>query len=65
MKDDGIEIFTIGFMLNEPRAKAVMRDCASPDRNSAHHYFETHSGAELEQAFLEIARNIERLALTR
>lgn len=65
MKDQGIEIFTIGFMLNEPAAKAVMRNCASPDKTSARHYFETGNGEELDAAFQEIARNIERLALTR
>jgi Flp pilus assembly protein TadG len=65
MKEQGIEIFTIGFMLNEPGARDVMRDCASPDRSAARHYFETHSGEELDAAFQEIAENIERLALTR
>ncbi|MGE0502405.1 MAG: hypothetical protein AB7I79_16170 [Rhizobiaceae bacterium] len=64
MKLDGIELFTIGFMLKEAGAKAVMNDCASPD-DTTRHYFETSSAEELNQAFLEIARNIESLALTR
>ena len=29
------------------------------------HYFEASTGDELDAAFLEIARNIERLALTK
>jgi Flp pilus assembly protein TadG len=65
MKDAGIEIFTIGFMLTEPGARAVMRDCASPDNSIARHHFQTANGAELDAAFQEIARNIERLALTK
>ncbi|MBO6717255.1 MAG: pilus assembly protein [Rhizobiaceae bacterium] len=65
MKDEGIEIFTVGFMLEEPGARAVMRDCASPDNSSVRHHFDTHSGSELNDAFQEIALNIERLALTR
>lgn len=64
MKKAGIEIFTVGFMLRESGAKAVLGDCASPDTKGIRHYFETSSGAELNDAFLEIVRNIERLAIT-
>src|SRR5690606_29047815 len=65
MRGDGIEIFTIGFKLDNSAAKETMAACASPDRSSVRHYFETATGEELDQAFQEIARNIERLALTR
>lgn len=65
MKADGIEIFTIGFMLNEAAAKDVMRDCATEGGRTVRHYFETSTGAELDAAFQEIAANIERLALTK
>ncbi len=65
MRKDGIEVFTIGFMLKEAGAKAVMKACASPDSGSSTHYFETSSGAELTDAFLSIARNVERLAVTK
>ena len=64
MKKDGIEIFTVGFMLKEAGAKAVLGDCASPDAKSVKHYYETSSGEELNAAFLEIARKIESLAIT-
>jgi hypothetical protein len=64
MKADGIEVFTVGFMLKEAGAKAVLGDCASPDSASTTHYFETSSGEQLNAAFLEIVRNIERLAVT-
>ena len=64
MKKQEIEIFTVGFMLKEVGAKAVLKDCASENSGSANHYFEAATGAELDQACQQIARNIERLALT-
>ena len=65
MKADGIEIFTVGFMLKEAGAKSVMKNCANTDTSSLKHYFDVATGAELDAAFQEIARNIERLALTK
>jgi Flp pilus assembly protein TadG len=73
MRDDGIEIFTIGFDLNNPemrksesdQAKTVLKNCSSPDRSSMKHYYEVSTGAELDSAFKEIIRNTERLALTK
>ncbi|QDY99931.1 hypothetical protein FQ775_05835 [Nitratireductor mangrovi] len=65
MKRDGIEIFTVGFMLKEKAAKDVMRGCASPDRGSVVHYFEAVDGDELNAAFQKIAANIERLAIVK
>jgi Flp pilus assembly protein TadG len=64
MKKDGIEIFTVGFMLKEAGAKTTLGDCASPDAKSVKHYYETSSGAELKAAFLEIASKVESLAIT-
>lgn len=65
MKDDGIEIFTIGFGLgNNQNARRIMQNCASSDTNALKHYFETSTGSELNEAFMTIARNIEALALT-
>lgn len=73
MKQSGISVFTIGFDLNNPGmraqerndAKAVLRDCASPDAGSIRHYFEASTGEELDAAFREIIANTERLALTK
>ena len=65
MRDAGIEVFTIGFKLEDKRAKETMSACASPDNGRVRHHFETSSGAELDAAFQEIAANIERLALTK
>lgn len=64
MRDDGIEVFTIGFMLKEASAKATMADCASPDTGSVRHFFDAATGSELKAAFREIAANIEKLAIT-
>ncbi|WP_320410197.1 pilus assembly protein [Mesorhizobium sp. Root157] len=63
MKQDGIEIFTIGFML-AAGDQDVMSNCASPDTSGIKHYFLAADGAALKTAFQEIARNTERLALT-
>lgn len=73
MKNDGIEIFTIGFDLNDKdmsaterdQAKAVLKDCSSKDTSAAtRHYFEVSTGVELDAAFQEIIRNTEKVALT-
>ncbi|CAN7190098.1 pilus assembly protein TadG-related protein [Mesorhizobium sp. LjNodule214] len=65
MRDQGIEIFTIGFDLQEKNAKATLQDCASADTGKIKHFYQAANGTELNAAFLEIARNIETLALTR
>lgn len=65
MRKDGIEIFTIGFMLKEKAAKDVMKACASSDTSAISHYYEVADGASLDAAFQAIAANIERLALTK
>ncbi|KRB16437.1 hypothetical protein ASD99_08715 [Mesorhizobium sp. Root695] len=73
MKNDGIEIFTIGFDLNNKdmsaterdQAKAVLKGCSSKDASAAkRHFFEVSTGAELNDAFQEIIRNTEKVALT-
>lgn len=65
MKRDGIEVFTIGFDLDNSDARSVMKRCASRDKGSVQHYYEAADGAALEAAFLEIAANIERLTLVK
>lgn len=64
MKKSGIEVFTVGFKLNN-NAKQLMKDCASTNTGPTKYYHEASTGAELEDAFKAIARNIEKLALTR
>lgn len=73
MKRDGIEIFTIGFALDDPdvstserrEAKAVLKDCSTKDTGSIKHFYEASTGTELDGAFRSIVGNIERLAVTR
>lgn len=65
MRGKGIEIFTIGFDLNEANAEATLKDCASADSGSIKHFYKAATGAELDNAFQTIARNIETLALTK
>lgn len=72
MKAEGIEVFTIGFDLNNKsmsqterdQAKGVLKNCASTDVSAIKHYFEVSTGDELDAAFQEIISNTERLALT-
>src|SRR5690606_29275242 len=72
MKDDKIEIFTIGFDLDNTdmsrqereAAKSVLRNCATADSSGIKHYFEASTGEELDNALQEIISNTERLALT-
>lgn len=63
MKQDGIEVFTIGFALNNSTARTTMRNCASPDTPLTKHFYDAATGDELKTAFSDIVRNIERLAL--
>ncbi|TIS61983.1 MAG: hypothetical protein E5W93_05700, partial [Mesorhizobium sp.] len=73
MKRDGIEVFSIGFDLNDPsmttterdQAKSVLKDCATDDTSSLKHFYEAATGAELSDAFDEITRNIEKLTINR
>jgi Flp pilus assembly protein TadG len=73
MKGDGIEVFTIGFDLNntemrkseKDQAKSVLKNCSSPDTSSVQHYYEAADGEALDAAFDAIIKNIERLALTK
>ncbi|WP_269931993.1 pilus assembly protein [Aminobacter sp. HY435] len=72
MKDNGIEIFAIGFDLNDAgmsktereQAKAVLKNCSSPDRSSIKHYYEASTGPELDAAYRSIIESTEILYLT-
>ncbi|MBZ9767737.1 MULTISPECIES: pilus assembly protein [unclassified Mesorhizobium] len=65
MQDQGIEIFTIGFALTEKNAKSTLQACASPDTGNTKHFYQAANGAELDQAFQDIVRNIDKLTVTR
>jgi len=73
MKRDGIEIFTIGFDLDDPsmtaterdQAKTVLQNCSTSDTSSLKHYYEAATAPELEQAFSAIVQNIERITVAK
>ncbi|BCG70103.1 hypothetical protein MesoLj113a_12610 [Mesorhizobium sp. 113-1-2] len=73
MKRDGIEIFTIGFDLDDPsmtsterdQAKSVLQDCSTADTSTLKHYYEAATGSELNDAFNAIVQNIERLTIAK
>lgn len=65
MKAEGIQVFTVGFQLKEKNAKDTLQACATPDSGNRKYYYDVATGAELNAAFLEIARNVEVLALTK
>ena len=64
MKENGIEVFTVGFML-EDRYLGLMQSCATPDTGGIRHFYRAANGDELKAAFEEIAGNAEKLILTR
>lgn len=72
MKNDDIEIFTIGFDLDNKdmskderdAAKGVLKNCATADSSAIKHYYEASTGEDLNNALQEIISNTERLALT-
>lgn len=60
-----IEVFTIGFMLDDRDARATMQGCATPDEpGGVRHYYDASNAAELEAAFQAITANTEVVRLT-
>jgi Flp pilus assembly protein TadG len=72
MKAGGIQIYTIGFDLDDKamsateraEARSVLKNCASADTASSKHFFDVSTGPELNQAFQAIIADTERLVLT-
>ncbi|MFN3313408.1 MAG: ubiquitin-activating E1 FCCH domain-containing protein [Hyphomonas sp.] len=62
MKAAGIKVYTVGFeVVDDPRAIEMVNSCATSPK-----YAYTASGSEaLRQAFIQIARSIEEVRLTR
>jgi Flp pilus assembly protein TadG len=60
-----VEVFTIGFMLDDRDARATMQACASPDvAGAVRHYYEASNAQELQAAFRAITANTEVVRLT-
>ena len=60
MKDKGIGIYTVGFQLDNDKAKTMLSSCAT----STDHNYSAANGDQLEQAFRDIALKIAFLRLT-
>lgn len=60
MKEKGIEVYTVGFQLDNDKAKATLASCAT----SSDHNYSATNGDQLKQAFRDIALKIAFLRLT-
>ena len=60
MKSKGIIVYTVGFKLNAPAAKATLENCASHIEK----FYEAKDGDALRIAFQAIAQDIATLRLT-
>ena len=61
MKQAGIEIYTIGFKVDDyPNGKALMQYCAK----DASHFYASQNGSDLLQALQAIARNVSQLYIS-
>lgn len=63
MRAQGIDVFTIGFGLKEPKAKKTLQACASPAHDGMKFYYSVSTGNELVGVYKEIASVIKRLRL--
>lgn len=57
VKDSGITVYTVGFNLNDPDALAHLGTCAS----AADHFYDAKTGAQLKDAFKDIANRLGNL----
>lgn len=57
VKADGITVYTVGFDLNLPAALAHLQSCAS----SAQNFYDAKTGAQLKDAFKDIANKLGNL----
>jgi len=69
MKNDGIQIFTIGFGLPSDEAataRQTLRDCASTDTPTVKYFYEATDNDELDATFKTIVADLQKqLVLTR
>ncbi|MHB2267291.1 TadE/TadG family type IV pilus assembly protein [Aliihoeflea sp. PC F10.4] len=62
MKAQGIEIFTVAFMVEEASAKSMLESCSS---DPATHYFDASSSDDLLAAFEDIGNSLRVVRLAR
>ena len=60
MKTKGIEVYTVGFQIDNDKAKTMLAKCAT----SSEHNYSAANGDQLKQAFRDIALKIAFLRLT-
>ncbi len=60
MKGQNVKVYSIGFKLDDARAEAVLKDCAS----TALTFYRAENGDQLRVAFRQIAEDLMRLRLT-
>ncbi len=60
VKGDGIEIFTVSFMVPSVTIKDILSNCASVPEN----YFDADNGPQLNAAFADIARELAAVRFT-
>ncbi len=65
MKAKGIQVFTIGFALNNKSATQTMQACATPNTNNIQYYYSAASGSELVEVYKRIAQQIKVVRLAR
>lgn len=63
MKDEGIEIFAVGFDLKQKSAIDTLKDCASPDQGGVQYFYSATTGDELVEAYRTIAQRIKTVRL--
>ncbi|MGD2133911.1 MAG: pilus assembly protein [Maricaulaceae bacterium] len=64
-KDQGIRVYTITFQVRSAATRRLMEECASTDDGGDPLYWNSPSNNELEQTFMEIARDLVELRLTK
>jgi len=63
MKNQDIEIFTIGFGLKQANAIETLKACATPDHGGMKYFYSVSTGNELVDVYKEIAAAIKKLRL--
>jgi hypothetical protein len=61
IKNDGITVYTVAFMVTDPTATALMADCASDPTKA----FTADSAAELADAFKDVGASLTAMRLSK
>lgn len=61
MKDDGVIVYTVGFQIDDAKAAAILKSCASGEDRA----YLPETGEDLSKNFADIGRDITRLRISR